>query len=666
MAIQLLLQSASPFNNDPTQGWQDLTGLKTVKLVRSSPSIPASLEVTIIADQTTDAAPDVPGSPPGKRFYPYLNIQLVIRLLPAANDIPLFIGRLDHAELDDGPPRIWRLYARDWLSVLADNNVNNGRWNSAPGVQPVQPGPITPDLARNLPNTFNPGTIYVPAYVGDYATRGGNNGAPPGGEFRKYIIEDLCLNIVGLDSSQLGQPLGLTGVNLTLAPNSKPVVWSAADLGEVSILDAIRDLITADPWCGLTGPSGCPASAVVDTVDLVSANFPNTSGIGGELQIAPYQTGNEFGRIAQYFARGAFGQGLVFVYQSDEVATATAQIISCDFSRSGADIFSRVRSFGRGDATSRQFNPSDGWVGGFGGGETGNPPQNVPAAGIYVPMETIWAPTSGNYKVRRESSSRATTAVGYSGFSETPNVPESSQVLSRDLKDRAFAQMWGAANGLSATMGGTNSGQITLAGPPLTNTPGSGILLQPGFACTVIIPHLGLTSQNGASSRFVMDTISYEWPLDQTTITLSRTSYLDVRKQLRAWLGLTSQANAGHANRATTPWEIVPDGVLQWQHNIGVWGARITVEVAAWDGQTFDVNLAPVPVPPSSITQAPTMAWDAAQGQYTGVYIAQNDANVALIYFGHFIANNANNPYNNGWYIASDAQHTIVRVTVIP
>jgi hypothetical protein len=47
-----------------------------------------------------------------------------------------FIGRIDTAqlkELNDGS-RVWVINARDWLSVLADNLIDRGKWwSSSPG-----------------------------------------------------------------------------------------------------------------------------------------------------------------------------------------------------------------------------------------------------------------------------------------------------------------------------------------------------------------------------------------------------------------------------------------------------------------------------------------------------------------------------------------------------
>lgn len=651
MAItSLIFQTPDPANNNPESGWNDLPGLFEVVLTRYGPAVPGALEIRIIADDQ-DSAGD-----PGKRFYPYLNVRLVMPQDNRTQDIVLFIGRMDHAELKEesfGTPRHWWITCRDWLSVLADNMVGPGLWRSI-DIDTFR-GPISRDGVT--PVTRN--DKWDGAYVDRWNL---SNSAPVYhfGEFRRYIIEDLALNIVQAQDPTIPvgplppDPVGLLGISQDFPPNSKPINYRLADLKQVTVLDAIRALLQSDPWCG-PGCSPCPGDAGLVDGYNISQGAPGVSpytacaGFGGEFQIAPYTLSNpdnHTGRVASYFRRGNFDSGAVYSYQANFSGPATSYIESYQFAHEGADIYSRVRPQGSGE--SAQNNEVSSIT--PGGGE-----------GVVFPdMEVHWLPEAGQYRVRREPNSQDQASVGFAGY--ISGESETDFIHARSLNDRGYANLISGGSALISQRGGIHQGTIVVMGPPITPVIyTSSTVLTPGYACHVTIPQLGLNME-----EFIIDGIKYTWPDDKTQLVLSRLSFIDIRQQLLNWQNLTSHANAGAGRGFQSKWQAVDGtGKSQWRHNVGVFGAKVTIEVGFWDGMRFDPSGNPVPTP-NTVVKAPFTYFDAAQGQYIGYTIDQSDTSILTIFYSHWIAHSTNCLINNGWYLATDTAHTLIRATVNP
>lgn len=629
--------------------FQTVVGVLKIKVTRNGGCRPATMTALVASDPLQD------GPTSGlKRFYPFMGIRVVESddATVSSNDRLYFSGRVDSAFLkeDDQYGRIWEIKARCWLSVLQDNYIDVGRWWSA-------------DLSSVRGTIFNRYEPYTANYVGYYQNRSSVNLQGPlnvqdmtPGEYRKNIIFDLAMNVVqSYNLSGQDTLVGVAGFTYSFAPNSKKIQFNAENSARLNILDTIRELARSDPWW----PNYPFSNGEVDAYDLLFPpppymNGTGVAGIGGELQ-AMAQTVADGGRTLEYYARGRQNANMNYSYGNPNRVTGVDAIVSYDFGRTGEDVFSRSRTEGKG--LSRSGTPVS----------TGGTGEAIPE------METTWDPARGLFRVRREWASRLQS---YSGeWNRQNDVDELKRVAGRALRDAAIAGFVSGAEALSNTRGGPSRGTITVIGRP--NDPVGGVI-RPGELTHVEIPHLGLYGLSDKSTEFTIDSWSYEWPTEMTTIQLSRSGISDLGTQLASMLLSSNDTINALQDGYDTGWQrLSPSQVasasISVNHLLGVIPRNIMLYVGVWDESTFDQGGEPVPY----VDQVRTMGQEASgqaqtaytdtNGQQIGYLITTATDKTVTLSLGYYLAYLAQTAGlgNSGWIIR-DSSSTIYRLIVEP
>lgn len=577
-------------------GFAEVIGVLELKWNRAGNSYPSSLQAVVAVDESVDGVSGL------KRFYPFLHAKLeFVEYEDGLGDAVAFIGRIDEAEQreDDRYGRVWDIKARDYLAVMADNFIDRGPSN------------------------------YVPNYVGTFKKR------------RKDIIEDLALKIVTNPASEI-----ILLVDKSVAPNSKEIEQNYDNQSNIRILDAIRQLAQSDPWdTGIGGET--------DGKAIADAGFPFGTGFGAEFQILiETGAGATSGRDTEYYIRGSVATGATYVYGDPAVSLqgADLHIAAYSFDREGTDIFSRVRTAGKGEATNRQ-----GYAGAGGG------------SGVVVTdMESSWDPENGKFNVRRESPTRFEGDVG-DWFSEA--LPgETDKIRSRALKDRSFGQLLAGGAGLNTTRG-VSRGRITVPGVPAIDSQPNH--LTPGNLLRVIIPQMGLNDDGGSEStpqsinNFIIDNWVYTYPEHVTTIELSRRSYVDLSDALVRGKTGSEDSAAGHNSFYDSYWRLVDGtGTIMLQHNLGVRPSKVSVQAAIDSGITTFASGNPATRIPmhNTETDVPATAFEASQGQNHGYAIIENNANQITIKVSRWLAHSE----GAGKWMKSNDLDVIYRVRLLP
>jgi hypothetical protein len=584
---QWALETASP-----SQGIGPYTttreGLISFSVTREGNSSPSQLEVVMAAVENQDKAAV-------KRFYPYL----AVRLVDEAHDFMPFLGRIDTAqlkELNDGS-RVWVINARDWLAVLADNLVDRGKWWSS-----------SPGRGTNHGNS----DAWIPNYVGDYDNTGGAKG-----EYRRFIIMDLALNVIANNS------IGLADVVVLHAPNSKRVEVNLDRDNSTTILDAIRELARSDPYGTFAGE--------VDGKAIADAGYPAGSGFGGELQIRFGRTSDD-GRHAEYFSRGTYDSTLRCTYGPPSVLT-THPIFEYHFDGEGADIFSRSKPIGRGE-------------GGY------DKSTSTAGTGVEVPgMETTWDPENGLFKVRRDAAVRFDGTVGDRLQEDAPGGSEDEILRARGNRDAAYGVLLSGKAALSNRRGGPLRGNITVPGWPMRDDATS--LLRPGDLLTVDIPQRGIDGQ-----QFICTKWKYAFPEDVTVIEIARVQATTVSEHIiQGKSRVSNDVSSAHNSFYDSNWRLVDGtGTITLKHGLGVRAGKVKVEVAQHGGGiTTDGLLIPKL---NTETDVPATAYEASQGQNHGYAIVENTPYQVTLKLARWLA------YSEGvgkWFKNNDTD-TLIRV----
>ncbi len=593
--MTIALRAATAASNT---GRTVVAGLLELTITRSGGSRPGTLEAIVAASQDVDAGGSL------ERFYPYLELDVIESETPNSPggvDRLLFSGRIDEAKQteDERYGRIWRITARDYLSVLADNYVGTGKWQSA-GLP-----------ARGTAHAV--GDAWHPNYVGDYD---GLGGAP--GEYRRNIIADLALNVIASPT------LGISTVDFVQVPNSKRVEANFEANVNLSVLDAIRDLAEVDPWCTSCG-------AEVDAKALTQAGFPADSGIGAEFQMG-YLIVSSDPRAAIYYRRGATDSQMRLTYGPPGPLT-NLPIISYNFDKQGADIFSRARTSGRGEAVYRR---DTGTVG----------------TGVTVPgMETTWNPLGGLFRVRREMPTRAEWETG--DWLREDQTDEVDAIRARALRDRAYGVLLSGGQGLSALRGGPNQGRVTIPGLPAATATGAYAL--PGDKLILEIPQLKI------SGEFIIKYWQYRWPDSQTTLEVARRSYADIGERLIEEVRRSNDAQSAANDFYDTGWVLSSSLANAWaiRHALGVKPSRVTLEAAVGAGVTIDGKLIPKK---DTEVEVQSTAYEASQGQNHGYAVIKRSPEDVSIRLAHWLA------YSDGAarWLKSDDGDVVIRARISP
>lgn len=568
-------------------GYNEVPGLIELTWTQSGNSYPGTIEAIAAVDEVLDGASWT------KRFYPFLHFKLeFVEWENGLPDFTVIIGRLDTAnqQEDDEHGRVWKLVGRDYLAVLVDNFVDKG-----------------------------PGG-YVPNYVGDQGS--GSSGAR-----RADIISDLATKIVTTPANEV-----IASVQLDTAPNSKPIEVNLDNESNTSILDAIRQLAAADPWDAGGGGE-------VDGKDLADAGFPDGSGFGAEFQIVELGIfspggGSSAGRVASYYKRGSFDSGVTLRY-GDQSAGSDAPLVGYNFDKEGADLYSRVRTAGKGEAT---YRPDGG-----GGNGTGV---------VVSSMEDTWSPENGQFNVRREYPVRFEGDVG--DWFEEVSQDDNQSIRARGLHDRAFGFIFGGAAGLNNTRG-PSRGQVTIGGPACF----AGQPLPVGYMIKIGIPQIGV------DDSFVVDNYKYQWPEDQTTIEVARRSFTSAAYSLGLDKSRGQDASAGHNDAYDSYWKKVDgSGTLVLKHNLGVRAGTVKVQ-AALDAKLSDWASTSTPTDvPKLNTEVDVHQWtfDASQGQFAGFTVTENTPNQITLKFARWLAYSE----GAGKWLKNNADDVLVRVRLGP
>ena len=276
-----------------------------------------------------------------------------------------FSGFIQSAELKQGPSgRYWEITALDNLVVLQNNNVAfAGKWRSAYKSAGARGG-------ADFLNQVNPDSIYNPDYTRPVERTKFNSGPPKFlggaagiypkvnnkyvGEYRKYIIQDLALNIVPPDKKGLTDvvfPDISNPVQKYFLPNSKPITKDFNQEKRLTILDAIRGLMYTDPFLHDSGYS----PDEVNSDDIQRSTSRSRSGVGGEFQMK-YSWKYDREGVAEYFQRGTRWSGLALYHgvplQGSEFlllhAPKTHEIIEHNLQYDANDLYTRVIVLSKG------------------------------------------------------------------------------------------------------------------------------------------------------------------------------------------------------------------------------------------------------------------------------------------------------------------------------
>lgn len=526
----MLLQVCDPATND-FKTWINVKGLIRYKLVRSGGSKPSSFTAYVSANSEEEDTSKV-------RFWPFQGIRVIetdgplhdpnSRDTPQAYDVMYFAGRIDSVYLKEDPTRgrMWEINARCWLSVLQDNTINEGKWCSALFGARQKVG-------------YDSKRKWKPTYSQDY-------GRPdyPWGEYRRFIIWDLVMNIIssydddGLDnltgierfwysgettqSVIAGIPydnyLYKNGIG-TMFPNSLPVQVDFTDKTQ-SILSCIQRLALTDPWSdGLDGPLG----GDIDSVMLARAGagamelkFPSLSGIniptnrrkgiGADLQMQMRTLEDNAGRTAEYIPKGWMCTGYHAYYgskPSGRDSTPAYAIIEMDFGKDGMDLFTNATAGKDGDLDSSDI-------------------QLSAAGNVTNSGASTWDPKKGKFRTIK------TKRVDLGNLADDLNKIKGGEQTASQARLSIDAISADIFNTTQISNGGVYRGTITISGRPKSLM--TGMPIRPSEVIKLHIPHLGIEWSStleylnipNSSSDFIVEQFSYEWPDEKTIIEVTR------------------------------------------------------------------------------------------------------------------------------------------------
>lgn len=559
----MILQTCNPATNDFVN-WVTVPGLIKFKVVRSAGSKPSTLVAHVSTNTVESTTP---------RFWPFLGIRIIEtdvdnrsdRSVPKSTDVMYFAGRIDAAYLkeDPGRGRIWEITARCWLSVLADNNMNDGRWVSA---QFSSRGKY-----KNGSPIYTSADKFSPKYMDNY---GRTDGVPPWGEFRQNIIWDLCMNIVpSYDTSFNDNKLGIIGFGASISPpNSLPVAVSFTDTNK-SILSVIQELAESDPWCAnYSEYIDASYFGTLGDIDLSGLNASTPTlpanarkGIGGDLQMQINYASDGAGRTAEYVARGRDFNGFYANYgpkPDTRANTVSFPIAEVDFGKDGLDIYTSASLDSGGSLSSDYSYYSDGMISSGQG-------------------DSVWNPSQGKFRVRKTRVLNLKDAQQNLSFLNSASSTQQSSI-GRLSADYAISQI---VNSFMNSNGGANRGRITLAGRPKNRS--TNVVLRPAEIIKLHIPHLNIKWSNTVESNdtpnsncdFVVEQWSYEWPEERTIVELTRQQPISLSSSVSSILTNIARGNYIDSTGWIPLWLTTPTWAASFPSNFPFYSADATKRI---------------------------------------------------------------------------------------
>lgn len=554
----MILQICDPKTNDFTT-WITVSGLIRFRVVRSAGSRPSTLVAYVAANKEESEISNT-------RFWPFQGIRVVEtdgtyhadKNVPVSEDPMYFAGRIDNVYLkeDIEKGRVWEIHARCWLGVLADNNVTDGRWASCIGSTRKPSG-----------QGFGIDKPWEPKYVDKLRP----TTLTPWGEFRSYIIWDLCMNAVPTYDAKGGDNLlGIAGFaaygNISgrsdadyplielRRPNSLPVSVSFTNPDQ-SILSAIQSIANSDPWCdGLYGEAllfdidstylatDATVNVGLNYAKIIKQKLPpgTRRGIGGDLQMQIRKAGDGAGRTAEYLPKGWQFTGVYAYYGKKPPTrenTAAQAIAEIDFGRDGLDTYTSAVLNSGGQATTDILD------------------SNTSSSGEVTATQSAmstWDPAKGKFRAKK------TKRVELPGLKEDLSKLKSGEEkgsLARASVDAAAASIF---NTLASSNGGIYRGNITIAGRPKSLK--TKLPIRPGELMKLHIPHLGIKWADyeepnylpNNNSDFVIEQWSYEWPDERTVFELTKQQPGSIMKSMFEVFPTVADSLA--TNEVASPW----------------------------------------------------------------------------------------------------------------
>ncbi len=572
-----------------------------------------------------------------------------------------FVGRVDDVTpiRDSQYGQTWKITARDYIAVLTDNYVEpRGKSRYAVSASSAAPGfGVAGDWAPNWLNGSKLSAQGIPT-------------ANPNDQpfYRALIGAELAMNIVDL-------PSGIRACNITQVPTATISggifpVGPGVDLTTVtnkSIADAIRDLLADDPWIisafggvslaqdntGGVTPWFLSSDVSVQSLLLADGKTNGIPGIGTEFihdynppigemlwgHSYPYNYLNVMTRYAmpfiRFFARGVlnFDQNIQFWYGQSGFNGSVYQypIISYKFPKENVTLRSRARIIGRsGNINTYQTTFL----------KTASQPT---APGSFLPVtddysygagsyivdnddEVLWTP-GGDAAGNQHYASRRTSLINDEGALGDSAVPMdgSANYKIEGNKLKAISAIQTPQN-----MRALVRGSITVPGFPRSLM---GFPILPGEVINVNLPPLFSRNQ-----FYTVDSYTYEYPADTTSIELARRPYDDLAEQLRQERRMMQAATSQAKSIYETPWMLIPGSrSITIHHNWGQIPSSIQVFAAApyVGGGSLPANQDaqgnPVPIPGTETTVG-TSTQDPNNGVWLGFNLqTANTTDVVIV-----------------------------------
>lgn len=591
-----------------TETWTEIGGLVNITLHRMSNAYASYIECTVACSNQP--------------------VELGQRFLMARSDLPVtvnvdFVGRVDDVQpsVDSKLGQTWLIRCRDYLAVLQDNYVEprgRNRYNKA------------------LINAGEGGVIgagtYAAVWEPDWSPGSLNSPAGTTAYYRALIAAHLAMNSVDL-------PSGIRFVSVVQAPSSTkagrqttplnsapdpldPKPHNLKGLSNKTLADAIRDELADDPWLvtaigaqpfpldgggfsgsgpsaeGLMLADGVTQIPGIGSEFIIDYNPPIGASLFGNSVVSPTPG---FGAVnyvdkqvryampyARVFARGVFNFDPALEFWYGDQSASRWPILSYKFPKEGSTLYTRGKLIGKAGTQPQNLDTSFLKTASAPSGQGSFKQVGADysfGGGGYIPDnddEVSWDPVNRHYGLRRMGLSNDESEAG----DENEEFAAGANVLTQKSEEARLRAI--RMSQTPASLRPYIRGQIKVPGLP-RNT--AGYPLTPGVVINVNLPPLFV-----AAAFYVVDSYTYAYPEDVTTIELARRPWDDLGEQLKRMRNFSLAAGSAGKSQLNTGWVLAPaNRSLVVSHGWGQRPTSVEMWAAEQDGTKVDKNGHPIP-----------------------------------------------------------------------